>query len=191
MGTCGAKVAQIAIAVALAGKIGSGKTTVTSSLAHLLRWHRASFGDYVRLIVRERGLPETREELQRVGTEILRENPRHFCSSVLLNCGWTCRENLIIDGLRHVETIEIIRKLVEPAPLKIVFLSLDEETRIERVKRRGETDITMIALADTHSSEQQVDSILATMADLIVDASRPVEEIVPEVINWIRTQQNT
>lgn len=179
----------MAIVVAFAGKIGSGKTTVTNSLAGLLCWHRASFGDYVRLVVRERRLDATREELQRVGTELLREDPRHFCSSVLLNCGWRCGENLIIDGLRHVETIEIIQKLVQPALLRIVFLSVDEETRIDRLTQRGEADATTIAPADAHSSEQQASSTLAASADLVIDANKPVDEIVREVMNWIRSQR--
>lgn len=180
---------ESAIVVAFAGRIGSGKTTVTSSLAKLLEWHRASFGDYVRLIARERGVRATREELQRIGTEMLHEDPWHFCNSVLLNCGWKRGDNLIIDGLRHAETIGIIRELVEPAPLKIVLLRLDDVTRTERVMLREGSDATSTTLADTHSSEQQVNSTLATFADLVVDARKPVQVIVSEVTSWIRGQQ--
>src|SRR5437667_11684940 len=98
----------MALAVAFSGKLGSGKTTVSSSLAEALKWPRTSFGDYVREILRSRGLEQTRDNLQRFGTQLLNDDPRAFCRSVLLSCGWTPGDNLIIDGLRHLRTIQII-----------------------------------------------------------------------------------
>lgn len=170
------------VAVAFAGKLGSGKTTVTRSLAEALGWPRAGFGDYVREAVRRRGLEGTRENLQRVGSQLLDSDPETFCTSVLLSCGWRSGQNLIIDGLRHVETIEIIRKLVYPAALKIVFISVPESTRLQRLRQRGESDV---ATAERHSSEQQVGSDVYSCADLVVEGNKPVESIVAELTAWI------
>ena len=122
--------------IAFAGKIGSGKTTITKSLADALAWPRASFGDYVRKVVHERGLKETREILQSVGTEILRADPPGFCNSVLASSGWEPGQSLLIDGLRHVETIEIIGRLTQGAPLRIVFVRIGEKARLRRLEER-------------------------------------------------------
>jgi len=56
-------------------------------------------------------MKDTREVLQVLGTEILRSDPGNFCQSVLAHCGWNAGQNLLIDGLRHEETIEIIKGL--------------------------------------------------------------------------------
>src|SRR5437879_891815 len=98
--------------IALSGKLGSGKTTISSAIATLLGWRRVGFGDYVRKVVRERGLEETRQNLQVVGTELLEADPREFCKAVLSSGGWTSGEPLIIDGLRHVRTIAIVQELI-------------------------------------------------------------------------------
>ena len=170
------------LAVAFAGKLGSGKTTVTRSLAEALGWPRASFGDYVREVVRKQGLEETRENLQRVGTQLLERDRESFCTSVLLTCGWKAGQNLIIDGLRHVETIEIIRKLVYPAALKIVFISVPESTRLVRLQQRGEGDVVT---AERHPSEQQVGSAVYLCADFVIEGTRPLRSIVAELTGWI------
>ena len=173
---------KLVLAVAFAGKLGSGKTTVTRSLAGTLGWPRAGFGDYVREAVRRQGLEQNRENLQRIGSQLLDSGPETFCTSVLRSCGWKAGQNLIIDGLRHVETIEIIRKVVYPAALKIVFISVPESTRLERLLQRGERDVTS---AERHSSEQQVASAVYACADLVVEGNKPVESIVAELTAWI------
>ena len=51
-----------------AGKIGSGKTSVTNVLARGLQWRRVGFGDYVRAeLARRGGDPDVRKDLQDLG----------------------------------------------------------------------------------------------------------------------------
>lgn len=179
----------MAIAIAVAGRIGSGKTTVTKSVALSLGWPRASFGDYVRAVAKERGLPQTRTQLQELGTSLLRSDPPQFCAAVLHHSGWRLGENLIIDGLRHAETIPIIRGLVAPAPLKIVLISVPEETRLKRLAARGDGDKDSVASVEAHSSEQQVASALGDFADFIVNGDHSVEAVAQGLCEWIRNQQ--
>ncbi len=178
------------LAVAFAGKVGSGKTTITRPLAEALGWPRTSFGDYVRKVVRERGIPVTRHNLQVIGTQLLEADPRAFCSSVLSNCAWKAGQNLVIDGLRHTETVEVIRELVRPAALRIVLISTPEATRTQRLKNRGEGSVHTIASIDTHSSEQQITSVLGNLADLVIDGAKPTEMVVAELVQWIGSQSS-
>jgi dephospho-CoA kinase len=176
------------LVVAFTGKIGTGKTTITKSLAEALGWPRASFGDYVRKVVREQGLPETRYNLQRVGTKLLRSDARGFCNSVLSSCGWSPGQSLIIDGLRHAETIGIIRGIVEPASLKIVFVSVPDATRLKRLRERGEGNMGTVQDAERHSSEQQVNSVLRSSADLMIEGDKPVGTIIRQLAEWVNDQ---
>jgi dephospho-CoA kinase len=179
----------MAMVVAIAGKIGSGKTTLTKSLANELGWPSASFGDYVRSAATARGLTESRKNLQELGTLLLRSDPHAFCSDVLANAPWQAGESLIIDGLRHAETVPILRELVAPAVLKVVLIEISEHTRLNRLIARGDGDASAIAVIEEHSSEHQVGSVLRALADLIVGGDRPRSVIVSELTNWIRNQQ--
>lgn len=171
--------------IAFAGKIGSGKTTITKSLADALGWTRVGFGDYVRKVVRERGLEETRAVLQRVGTELLRADPRDFCRSVLVSSGWRGGQNLLIDGLRHAETIEIIRQLTHAKTVRIVFVRISEEVRLRRLEGYDESDASYRALVESHSSEAQVTAGIADAADFVVDNDGPLQATVSEIGKWM------
>ena len=174
--------------LAFAGRMGSGKTTLTTALARAFGCKRASFGDYVRHVVKARGFEQTRENLQKIGTELLEQDRLRFCSDVLHHAGWTPGEALVIDGLRHAETISLIRQLVSPLGLRIIFLEIDDDIRLERLEARGDGEREALSLAEAHSSEQQVISVLARQADLIIDSGDSVQESVRRVVEWARCQ---
>lgn len=174
--------------VAFAGKIGSGKTTISYAVSQVLGCGRASFGDYVRHVVSGRGLELTRENLQRVGTEILETDRFEFCRNVLAYSGWSPGESLVIDGLRHSETIPLINDLVYPARLRIVYIDIDEQSRFERLGIRDEVHLDVLLTVDAHSSEQQVATNLRNLADVIVDGRKPKEDCVASVLEWMAKQ---
>jgi dephospho-CoA kinase len=95
--------------------------------------------------------------------------------------------DLVIDGLRHLITIPIIRRLIEPAGMKIVYISVPEQVRLERLKARGEGDACNIARIESHSSEQDLQSV-AQIADLALRGDRPRDANVSEITAWLRNQ---
>ena len=46
------------LVIGFAGRIGSGKSTLSSEVAERLGWRRASFGDYLRTVAKSSGLDE-------------------------------------------------------------------------------------------------------------------------------------
>jgi hypothetical protein len=71
------------LVVCFSRRIGSGKSSVTQTLANALRWPRASFGDYVRARVAERGGdPSSRKELQNLGQTLVEADPSGFAAAV-------------------------------------------------------------------------------------------------------------
>jgi dephospho-CoA kinase len=170
--------------VAISGRIGSGKTTLSKDLAAALGCARASFGEYVKSMVQQRGLEPTRENLQVIGTQLLQSDSAAFCTSVLSSCGWKPGQGLVIDGLRHLRTIPIIEKLIAPSHMMIVRVWLTEEIRLRRLKERGEGDAVNVARIESHSSEQELESITQLAAlHLRGDAARQTN--VAEVQAWL------
>ena len=177
---------KLTFALAFAGKIGSGKTTLTTALAAEIGCKRASFGDYVRYVVDQRGLEQTRENLQNIGTEVLELDRRIFCTNVLQHVGWRRGDSIVIDGLRHSETIDLLQELVSPAKLKIIYVTIDDDIRLDRLGVRGDGDRRALTTAESHSSEKQVNSVLAYRADLVIDGGMPIADNVRRIIDWVK-----
>lgn len=176
------------LVIAFSGRIGSGKTAVSKRVSEELQWPRVSFGDYVRLVVRQRGMQETRKNLQQVGTSLLESDPLQFCSSVLAMSDWQRSEGLVIDGLRHLRTIEIIRDLIAPAELKIIYLAVTDETRIARLSQRDPAEPTVLSNVEMHSSEQEI-GLISNVADFVLNGEDALAAATQDVIRWIKTQQ--
>ncbi len=66
-----------------AGRLGSGKTTLSRAVANQLgaRWN--SFGNTVRKIAGERSLPMSRQNLQQLGSDLVDQTPEWFCNRVV------------------------------------------------------------------------------------------------------------
>jgi transcriptional regulator with XRE-family HTH domain/dephospho-CoA kinase len=173
------------LVVGFAGRIGSGKSTVSTEVAKVLGWPRASFGDYVRTFARNAGLDESREVLQGLGEELIERGVDDFCKAVLANSGWNAGEPLVIDGIRHAEVIESLRRLVAPLEMRVVYLDVSDQKRLENLREREEVVPAKLKLMETHPTEEQVKELLPDLADLRLSGDRPVPELVTTVVKWI------
>jgi dephospho-CoA kinase len=176
------------VVLGFAGSIASGKSTLSIEVALSLGWQRVSFGDYVRTIAQHQGLGESREVLQTVGASLVNRGIEQFCSSVLGQANWRPGRPLIIDGIRHVEAVSVLRKLVLPSPLLVVFIAVNDKTRETRLIEKGLTQYEELRQIDAHSTEVQVQTLLQDMADLIVDSSRQIEQLAEEIVIWLDQQ---
>jgi dephospho-CoA kinase len=171
--------------LAFSGTIASGKSTLSKAVAASLGWKRISFGDYVRGIAKERGLDDSRETLQNLGQSLIESlGWEDFCVKVLNQGGWRKAESIVIDGVRHVEVLQSLKKLAEPNRVALIFISLsNDERKIRLAARDGESKIAF--KADQHSTEVQVNSVLHRSANLVVNGNRSVEELVDEITHWV------
>ena len=170
--------------LAFAGKIGSGKSTLSEEVANALQWKRASFGDYVRTVAKSQGLETSREVLQELGASLAKK-PEEFCRAMLAHYGWQSGEPLVIDGVRHKEILDALRLIVAPLEVRVVYLDIDEEKRHQRLMQEEEGDPKKLAQVESHSTEQQVGDLLPKIADLKVSGDRPVEELVRDIVTWV------
>ena len=176
------------IVLGFAGSIASGKSTLSIEVASSLGWQRVGFGDYVRTVAQRQGLGESREVLQTIGATLVNQGIEQFCSAVLAQVDWETGQPLVVDGIRHSEVVSTLRQLVAPRKLLLVFVIVNESTREARLIERGLTHREQWQQFEAHSTESQVQTVLPGMADLTVDSTQKIEELVKKVVTWIQQQ---
>ncbi len=175
------------VVVGFSGKIGSGKSEVSSALASRLAWPRASFGDYLRSVARSQGLPESREVLQRLGESFVAGDIRQFCRNVISEAGWTPGHGLIVDGIRHAAAAATLREIVAPQQFLLVLVEVPDPIREDRLLQNGAERESLRKL-ELHSTELQISSDLPHMADLKIDGTQEPLNLVNEIIEYVREQ---
>lgn len=173
------------VALGISGRIGSGKTSLAVVLAERLNCPRASFGDYVRSVATDRGLDASqRDVLQEVGDDLIAAGWDAFCAAVLSSAGFT-GGSAVVDGIRHAEAAQTMRKLVAPTPWRLVAVESEDATRRSRLAARG-VNGAGITQADAHPNEGEVAAVMAS-ADLVVSSDSTVEEAADAVMEWLTT----
>jgi dephospho-CoA kinase len=128
------------IVICLSGRIGSGKTSMSAALARARGAASVSFGAYVRTAAAARGLDSThRETLQNLGAKLIEDHGHDwFCREVLATASWDGDRDLVVDGIRHVAVLEVIKRLVAPTNTVLIHLTLNSESDLRaRASSRG------------------------------------------------------
>jgi cytidylate kinase len=175
----------MALVLGFSGKRGSGKSTISQSVAEALNWRRTGFGDYVRGEAKPRDLDESLENLQAIGEELVARGPETFCRAVLRQADWEPGDSLVVDGIRHVEVVAALRAVIAPDQFRLVYISLAEDVREARLSERDNISRGGARQYDAHSTEAQVES-LSRIADLVVDGSLPDSKITEKIVRWVQ-----
>jgi len=171
--------------VAIAGPIGSGKTTTAALLARQLAWPQAGYGDTIRVIAAERGLPASRESLQQLGLELISNGWDAFTRLVLQHARWCPGQPLILDGLRHLPAATALRTAVAPLPVTIVYLDLPADIAATRARQRDQETGPAAAAPGTHATELALPAV-RDHADLIIKA-RPLAppQVTSQIVSYL------
>lgn len=169
------------------GPVASGKSTLSIKLAQTFHWSRVSFGDYVRSIADARKMPKTREVLQAIGTELVTVDIDGFCHAVIKQASWQHGQPLIIDGIRHLDVLKTLQKLVAPMKLYLIFITIDGAVQANRLIEREPYELLALQTLELDATEQQVDTCLKGIADFVVDGNCSVEEATRDITNWLQS----
>ena len=171
----------------MAGQLGAGKSSVATALADSLGWHYGSFGDYVREVADERGLEHTRDNLQGVGESLIRDlSANEFVGRVVKRSGWDgISGGIVIEGIRHERIAEALRSFVHPIPYALIYLDAPREYRELRLKARGRIETADLNVAERHSTEREVATLIRAQADITIRATGDVEAAVSEIVNLL------
>jgi cytidylate kinase len=168
----------------IAGRMGSGKSVLVQELASKLRCQMSSFGDVVRDVAESRGLLITRSNLQSVGQELVEKQLEEFCQAVIDRAGeWKGSGQLVIDGFRHSQVVETVRRLIEPVPLYLIFVDAPEDARKTRLSER-EPEYVQHPEYELHPTEQSVEE-LREAADLVLRGIELEQSGADSVIRWL------
>jgi dephospho-CoA kinase len=174
--------------IGVSGGIAAGKSEFIRVLAERLTASVTSFGDFVRTEAAARNLDaSSRDVLQRFGEQLKRDlGDQAFVEQVLARVEGD--GHVIVDGVRHVEVADAIARAVRPRCFVLVFLDADIETRQVRAHARLTLDAGHLDTLDSHSTERQVhDGSLRTRADVVLDATQPIADLVEEAVSRLGT----
>ena len=170
--------------IGLSGQLGSGKSSLASILAQRNSCPRAAFGDYLRDVATGRGLESDRASLQQLGEEQIALGWDAFCSAVLNHFGWKTGRGLVVDGIRHVDALKTLSRMICPQSVFLVHLTINEELRHNRLLSRDGVQ-AVFDNHEKHSTEADVKEALPLAANMIVDAARPAELLADEIMDAV------
>ena len=157
--------------VGLAGRRGSGKTTVATGLA-AYGFKPTSFGDVVRREAARLGLASETHVLQRIGNDLIETwGWQHFCDEVIQVA--QDASLVVVDGFRHADPVMQFRERFANR-FKLIFLDVEENTRVERLRAREAFDPTR----DHHPVEREVDELRRLADATVTSDSNAVEAIL-------------
>ena len=177
------------IVIAFSGPIGSGKSTLSMLVSNTLGWPLASFGAYVRKTAEKYGFDKSRKGLQITGDFLISRGWKAFCEEVLTEANWKPGSNLVVEGIRHLEALETLMDIVIPAKLYLVYVSLNDVERENRLKACKRDEHLNLEELEMHPTEEQVKTTLFNRADLVVDNNRTKDTVASEIVAWIHSLQ--
>lgn len=182
------KLAPPSTVLGFAAPIEAGKTTLSLAVADRLKAPRVSFGEYLRWLAGERKMPITREVLQDLGDELVSRDVHGFCQGVLRRQPWRPGAPLVIDGVRHLEVLKALAEILAPAPEYLIYIKVDRETQAKRLVKDELRHEKPLDVLEQHPTERQVRSVLPDKAALVLDGTRPANELTLKVIEFLETK---
>ena len=165
--------------IALSGRRGAGKSAIGQALADKLGWPLASFGDYIRSVARASGRAQNDTVLQQIGGDLVAQDVAGLVTAVLDTQEWVTGRAIVIDGIRHVEVLDFLRKHVQPLKLHLVHVEIEEDVRLKRLEDQKSPTVREV---DEHSTEQDAREQLPNRATLVIDGAKEPAEVAAEVI---------
>lgn len=161
------------LVIGIAGRIGSGKTTVGSYLSSK---HGFQYLRYSQVLSEWRTQdPENKSHLQEVGWEVMAggmqtELNRRLIAKVRPS------GDVAVDGLRHSIDDDSLRDAFSPS-FRLLFLDCPQELRWERRKDLGKyATLDLFHKADSHPVEKQIES-LKQSASLVIPNTGSLQDL--------------
>jgi len=172
--------------ICVSGIPGGGKTTLAKAVAANLAIDYGSFGEYARYCAALRHAGLDRVSLQQLGQKLVEEGARVFCDSVLKWMSWSPPKHLILEGLRHEVVLDALTELVRPVPVHLLFVDVGLAVQSSRLRERRTGPDPAALMAD--ATERDVQTVLRTRADFVVNGDDPLESTVAQASAWILGQ---
>lgn len=174
------------IIIGLAGKMASGKETVSKYFSDKYGAKKIRFSDPLRQILDILDLPDSRQNLQTLSTAVRQNFGEDILTKATLKLVSQLNSNLIvIDGVRRAADIKNFRELKN---FFLIYVDTSQEKRYERSVARNEnpSDREMtheeFDKKDDAEPEIQIES-LKKEADFLIDNNGTLEETYSQIEN--------
>lgn len=162
------------IVITLSGAIGSRRSELAEKLAERFQFPRVKFSDFIRARIEESGEnPDDRLLLQQYGQRLVQYDLEDFVTGVLaMSPDWSNQGNLIVDGLRHVEVLLMLRRITREKHSDLFYIHVrpDPLAKESGARDRGILEQDMYRY-DRALSEAQMNRILPAYADIELDGA--------------------
>lgn len=164
----------------VAGRLGSGKTTLARLLAPALDASVLTVSGLICELSASLGVVDpTRQDLQELGEAFLVGGPESLGRLIL--SATDSSTSVIIDGLRVADVAQWLGRQLPDGTLRVVFLDASPTVRQARCHARGDRDD--FYKVDAHPVEVLAERF-REMAE-VVDANRSPEEVESDVLSLL------
>lgn len=148
-----------------------------------------SFGDTVRAHAKRLNTSDDRRVLQEIGQKLIETELESFCKEVVFSKGWDVAKDLVVDGIRHVAVLHMIKSIVKPARVILVYLKVNNSS----LNKRGSFNDKELLRSDyeMHRTEYEVIYSLEKHADVLQDANQEIEAVVSGILLSLENKSNT
>jgi dephospho-CoA kinase len=172
------------LVIGLAGKIASGKDTVSKYFVKKYGAEKIRFSAIFRQILNILNLPETRENMQdlstilrnRFGENVLAESIARLADKTLNNL-------VVIDGIRRLGDVEKLKKFQS---FFLIYIDVNQDERYKRVIKRkenpGEENITRKKFEERDNAETEIQiESLKGKADFIINNNNSLQDMRQQI----------
>ncbi len=165
--------------IGLSGPISSGKTTAGKYLKSL-GYAYGRYSQVLQALLEERGIPVTRESLQRLGEEVYEGLGQRWLGSELIK-RMPESGDLVIDGLRHPEDHSF---LVEKFGPDFLHIHIDTPENVRGERYIGEGTIEEFTIAAIHPVEANIPK-LAELAHTSIRNDRRSDAFLSKLLETV------
>ncbi len=167
----------------LAGRIASGKTTVSEYLNKQYDFEILRFRDIIVDALRDKGKEINRENMQKTGREIDELlGPKLFSELLLCRAGGSSNK-YVIDSIRHVKIHLALKEML--GNYFLLFVDCDEVRRNLRLRQRDGRDKDLLSL-ENHPVEQESDH-LRKHADHVLINNQELPDLYKKLDEIVRS----
>jgi len=171
--------------ILIAGKIGSGKTTIGKELANTLSYSHCSFSDFLKKELAKAKIEATRENLQKIGVDYINNKIDYFAEQVLKDCNYCETKSVVIDGLRHMQMLNVMQNTIGSGNVLLIYVDADEPELLARVMARdGLCGIEVLRQSEDLTEKNHEE--LKAAADLVISGVGSLQEIVSRITSYLK-----
>lgn len=173
---------------AMAGTIGSGKSSLSKIFAKENDMIYISTGDYLRKIALKNGYDiYERKNIEIIFNEIIKNGWKYFCENIFSDLKFS-EKSIVVDSIKGIESYFALKEFFTGHQVFLIYCHINESVSILRQIKRGDKNIydysnELIDFDDLISLENE--------ANIVLDTSYNIDKSFEELQLWYEGRKNS